>query len=77
MWTQTGSDQYWIDRQRDLERPDRMHGLVNSMSVTDRSELARLVSCTAAGAMRAGKFVYRIFEHARKSIGARPRTDTA
>ena len=31
------SDQYWVDRQRDMTNSDRTHGLVNSMSVVDRS----------------------------------------
>ncbi len=54
MWPQNVSDQYWVDRQRDLMKPDRAHDLVNSMSVTDRSELARLATRISVGITRAG-----------------------
>ncbi len=68
------SDQYWIDRQRDMIKTDRIHGLVNSTSVTDRSEITVLATCCSVGLARFGRMVQSAVVRAcQKANGRRPR----
>jgi hypothetical protein len=74
MWPQNVSDQYWVDRQRDLTKPDRANDLVNSMNVTDRSELVRFATGISVGIARAGanfgKLVHSAVVRARQSTAS-------
>ncbi len=48
------SDQYWVDRQRDMMNSGRTHGLVDSISVVDRSEPFPALTNLASGIARVG-----------------------
>ncbi len=65
------SDQYWVDRQRDMMNSDRTNGLVNSMSVVDRSEtflaLTNMASGVASASVGLGKLVLSAVIRARKA----------
>ncbi len=65
------SDQYWVDRQRDMMNSDRTHGLVNSMSVVDRPESFQALTNLASGMARAcvglGKLVQSAVIRARQA----------
>ncbi len=48
---------YWLSRQQDMLPANRFDGLVNSISVTDRSEGRRLIAQTTRATVRAGAFI--------------------
>ena len=47
-----GSDAYWLSRQQDMLPSNRVNGLVNATSVTDRSEGQRLIARTVRAGAR-------------------------
>ena len=51
------SDSYWLSRQQDMLPANRFDGLVNSISVSDRSETRRLIAHTLLTVARVGHFV--------------------
>ncbi len=51
------SDTYWLSRQQDMLPSNRFGGLVNSISVTDRSEGRRMIAQAAQAATRAGAII--------------------
>ena len=65
------SDQYWVDRQSDMMNSDRTYGLVNSMSVVDRSEtflaLTNMASGVASASVGFCKLVRSAVIRARKA----------
>ena len=61
-----GSDTYWLSRQRDMLPSNRIDGLGNSISVTDRSEGQRLVAQTIHAAARVGAIIAAAFTGAGK-----------
>ena len=52
-----GSDAYWLSRQQDMLPSNRVNGLVNATSVTDRSEGQRLIARTVRAGARAGAII--------------------
>ncbi len=44
MWPQSYTDAYWLSRQQDMLPSNRFDRLVNSISVTDRTEGRRLIA---------------------------------
>ena len=62
------SDTYWLSRQQDMLLSSRFDGLVNSISVTDRSEGRRLIAQTGHVAARVGAFIGAAFTDAGKKI---------
>ncbi len=62
------SDSYWLSRQRDMLPTNHFDGLVNSISVTDRSEARRLVAQTSHATARVGAFIGAAFVNASKTI---------
>ena len=62
------SDTYWLSRQQDMLLTNRFDGLVNSISVTDRSEGRRLIAQTSHAAARFGTFIGAAFVGAGKKI---------
>ena len=48
------TDTYWLSRQQDMLPSTRFDGLVNSISVTDRSEGRRLIAQISHAAARVG-----------------------
>ena len=51
------SDTYWLSRQQDMLPTNRFDGLVNSISVTDRSEGQRLIAQTTHATARVGAYI--------------------
>ena len=62
------SDTYWLSRQLDMLPANRFDGLVNSISVTDRSEGQRLIAQTSNATMRFGAFIGAAVADAGKKI---------
>ncbi len=62
------SDTYWLSRQQDMLPANRFDGLVNSISVTDRSEGRRLIAQTTHATARVGVFIGAAFVDASKKI---------
>ncbi len=62
------SDTYWLSRQQDMLPANRFDGLVNSISVTDRSEGRRLIAQTTHATARVGAFIGAAFVDASKTI---------
>jgi hypothetical protein len=62
------SDTYWISRQQDMLPTNRLHGLVNSINVTDRSEGRRLIAQTANATARVGTIIGAVFASAGMKI---------
>ncbi len=62
------SDTYWLSRQQDMLPTNRFDGLVNSISVTDRSEGRRLIAQTTHATARVGAFIGGAFVDASKTI---------
>ena len=62
------SDTYWLSRQQDMIPSNRFDGLVNSISVTDRSEGRRLIAQTTHATARVGAFIGAAFVDASKKI---------
>ena len=65
------SDHYWIDRQRDMIKTDRIHGLVNSTSVTDRSEITAFATRCSVGLARFGRIIQSAVVRARQNANSR------
>ena len=59
---------YWLSRQQDMLPSDRYDRLVNSISVTDRSEGRRLIAQTGHGTERVGAIIGAAFADAGKKI---------
>ena len=59
---------YWLSRQQDMLPSNHYDRLVNSISVTDRSEARRLIAQTSHATARFGKFVGSAFAVAGKKI---------
>ena len=55
---------YWLSRQQDMLPTNRFDGLVNSISVTDRSEGQRLIAQTTHATARVGAFIGAVFTDA-------------
>ena len=53
--------QYWLSRQQDMLPANRFDGLVNSISVTDRSEGRRLIAQTTHATARVGAIIGSAF----------------
>ncbi len=68
MWPQSYTDAYWLSRQQDMLPSNRFDGLVNSISVTDRSEGRRLIAQTTHTAGRLGATIRAAFAGAGKKI---------
>ena len=68
MWPQSDTDAYFLSRLRDMERPDRMSQLVNTMSVTDRSETSRLGFALVHGVARIGRAIGAIADGAGRTV---------
>ena len=69
MWHLNDTDAYFLSRQRDMERPDRMSQLVNSMSVTDRSETSRVGSDLVHGVVWIGAAIGALAGGAGRIVG--------
>ena len=59
---------YWLSRQQDMLPTNRFDGLVNSISVTDRSEGQRLIAQTGHATARVGAFIGAAFTDASRKI---------
>lgn len=68
MWPQNDTDAYWLSRQQDMLPSNRVDGLVNSISVTDRSEGRRLIAQTTHAAARVGAIIGAAFAGGGKKI---------
>ena len=62
------SDTYWLSRQQDMLPSNRFDGLVNSISVTDRSEGRRMIAQTTYATARVGAFIGAAVAGAGKKI---------
>ena len=62
------SDSYWLSRQRDMLPTNHFDGLVNSISVTDRSEGQRLFAHTTHATARVGAFIGAVVAGAGQKI---------
>ena len=62
------SDTYWLSRQQDMLPANRFDGLVNSISVTDRSEGRRLIAQTTNATARVGAIIGAAFSGAGRNI---------
>ena len=65
------SDTYWLSRQQDMLPSNRFDGLVNSMSVTDRSEGRRMITQAAHAAARVGAIIRTAFANTGKKFSVR------
>lgn len=61
MWPQSVTDAYWLSRQQDMHPSNRFDGLVNSISVADRSEGRRLIAQTTHAAAQVGATIHAAF----------------
>ena len=65
------SDTYWLSRQQDMLPTNRFDGLVNSISVTDRSEGRRMIAQAAHAASRVGAIIGAAFAGTGKMFSVR------
>lgn len=64
----TDLDAFYLDRQREMLEPKRIHKLLNTISVTDNSNRRASVTALAKGLFRAALLPYRIGSVAAKKL---------